>query len=411
MISRERVRLALDHKEPDRVPIDIGAMRSTGISAIAYNRLLKKLGIEQKCRMYDFQQQLAYTDESIRDRFRVDVVDVGQAFVKDITWKSWSLNDGSECLIPSYLNIEQDAQGNVILKNAEGFAVGKKPRSSLYTEQCYWPYGEEEFIPDILDDKVMERNMWSIPCPPVHLNIQGRDHDAFVKTVKQMRAKTDCAMMISIGQSFFEFGQFIRGVENFLMDIYLDRSGVVRLLDKLLDQYMEKLSAILADVAEDVDIIQFGDDLGTQNGLWMNPEVIKELFVPRYKKLWDYVHTHSNSKIFMHSCGSIYQILPALIDAGLDIINPVQTSAAGMDATRLKTEFGSHLTFWGGGCDTQGVLANCTPEQVKDDVKRRLEIFMKGGGYVFNQIHNILADVPAENIVAMYDAAYEFGVY
>jgi len=411
MNSRERVRQVLNHKEPDRVPIDIGSMRSTGISAIAYNRLIKKLGITDKCLMYDFQQQLAYPGELVRDRFHVDAIDVGQAFVDDIVWKNWSLNDGSGCLIPDYLHIEQDSTGNVTLRNDEGVALGKKPRTSLYTEQCYWPYGAEEFIPDNLDDRQMEKNMWSIPCPPFHLNIQGRDRDTFVKAVKVMRTKTDRAMMISLGQSFFECGQYIRGTETFLMDIYLDRSGVNRLLDRLLENYMHKLSIIFTDISDDIDIVQFGDDLGTQNGPWMNPEVIKELFIPRYKKLWDYVHAHSNCKVFMHSCGSIYQILPALIDAGLDIINPVQTSASGMDAIRLKTEFGEHLTFWGGGCDTQGVLANSRPEQVKGDVKRRLEIFMKGGGYVFNQIHNILADVPAENIIAMYDAAYEFGAY
>jgi uroporphyrinogen decarboxylase len=143
----------------------------------------------------------------------------------------------------------------------------------------------------------------------------------------------------------------------------------------------------------------------------MRPSVIREVFVPRYRRLWDYVHAHSDCKVFMHSCGSIYQILPDLIAAGLDIINPVQTSAADMDPVRLKREFGKDLTFWGGGCDTQGVLKDGTPQQVRDDVRRRIEIFARDGGFVFNQIHNILPEVPPENVIAMYDAAYEFGKY
>ena len=217
--------------------------------------------------------------------------------------------------------------------------------------------------------------------------------------------------MISIGHSFFEFGQFIRRTDNFLMDISLDRKGVERLLDKLLDGYLAKLEYILKDVAQYIDVAQFGDDLGTQRGPWMRPSVIRELFVPRYRILWDYVHRHSDCKVFMHSCGTYLQGTARPDRRGARNHLPVQTSAADMEPTRLNREFGKALTFWGGGRDTQGVLKDGTPQQVKDDVKQRIEIFAKDGGFVFNQIHNVLAEVPPENVIAMYDAAYEFGKY
>lgn len=415
MNSRERVLAAVNHKEADRLPIDFGAMRSTGIAAIAYNNLLKKSGkYNGEARMYDFQQQLAYPGEDIRNRFHIDAIDAGQAFLlRKEDWKNWTLNDGSNCLVPGYLNLEVDDENNVFLKNNAGIVVGTKPKNSLYTDQCFWPYGELEAIPEDIREEEMSNNMWSVPCPPFHLDIinSNEDYSLFTHTVKEFYKQNDQAVMLSIGHSFLEFGQFIRRIDNFLMDIYIDKKGVARLLDKLLDGYMMKLEKILGGVKNSIDIIQFGDDLGIQTGPWMDPEIIKELFIPRYAKLWRYVHDNSDCKVFMHSCGSIYKLLPGLIDIGLDIINPVQTGAADMDPVRLKAEFGKDLTFWGGGCDTQGVLSKGTPEEVKDDVKKRIDIFAPGGGFVFNQIHNILADVPPENIVAMFETAYEYGKY
>ena len=153
------------------------------------------------------------------------------------------------------------------------------------------------------------------------------------------------------------------------------------------------------------------DDSGTQRGEFIRPELWAEMMKPHYKKLCDWIHAHTPWKVFLHCCGSIYHLIPHFIEAGIDILNPVQTSAANMDPARLKQEFGDRLVFWGGGCDTQRVLGNATPEEIREHVKERLEIFSPGGGYVFNQIHNIQANVPPENILAMFDAAYEFGAY
>jgi len=414
MTSRERIKMAIEHKEPDRVPIDFGAMRSTGIATITYNKLRKKLGVNRGlARMYDFVQQLAYPEKEIRDLFHVDAIDAGQAFLKsEDDWREWTLNDGSKCLIPKYLNIEIDENSTVLLKNRDGLVLGKKPKSSLYVDQTFWIYGDLDAIPEKIDEKDVVKHMWAIPTPPWHLDIfDDNDYKLFIDTIKQLYETTDCAVMLAVGCNLFETGTFLRGMENFLCDIYVDKKGVKRLLDVLVGRNLRLLERVVEGVGEWVDILQFGDDLGSQTGPFMSPEVFREIFKPRYKKMWNYVHQNSSCKVFLHSCGSIYELIPDLIDAGVDILNPVQTQTANMEPERLKKEFGKYVTFWGGGCDTQQILAKATPGKVKDDVKRRIEIFAKDGGFVFNQIHNVLADVPPENVIAMFEAAYEYGKY
>ena len=414
MKSRERVKMSINHKQVDRVPIDLGSMRSTGIATIAYNNLRKKLGITKGlAKMYDFIQQLAYPEKEIRDLFHVDVIDAGQAFLNnDSEWRKWTLNDGSKCLIPKYLNVEIDKEGTVLLKNNDNFILGKKPKSSLYVDQSYWVYKDLPKIPNTFNDKDLVKQLWAIPSPPWYLNIfNDNDYKLFINNIKKLHDETDYAIMLSVGCNLFETGNFLRGMENFLSDIYLDKNGTKRLIDKLVEGNMKFLDRVLKGVGEYVDLLQFGDDLGLQNGPFMSPDVFKEIFKPRYKKMWDFVHNNSNCKVFLHSCGSVYELLPHLIDAGVDVLNPVQTTTVNMEPERLKKEFGKYITFWGGGCNTQGVLPNKTPTEVKEDVKRRIEIFSKGGGFVFNQIHNILADVKPENVIAMLEAAYEYGKY
>jgi len=414
MKSRERVKMSINHKQVDRVPIDLGSMRSTGIATIAYNNLRKKLGITKGlAKMYDFIQQLAYPEKEIRDLFHVDVIDAGQAFLNnDSEWRKWTLNDGSKCLIPKYLNVEIDKEGTVLLKNNDNFILGKKPKSSLYVDQSYWVYKDLPKIPNTFNDKDLVKQLWAIPSPPWYLNIfNDNDYKLFINNIKKLHDETDYAIMLSVGCNLFETGNFLRGMENFLSDIYLDKNGTKRLIDKLVEGNMKFLDRVLKGVGEYVDLLQFGDDLGLQNGPFMSPDVFKEIFKPRYKKMWDFVHNNSNCKVFLHSCGSVYELLPHLIDAGVDVLNPVQTTTVNMEPERLKKEFGKYITFWGGGCNTQDVLPNKTPTEVKEDVKRRIEIFSKGGGFVFNQIHNILADVKPENVIAMLEAAYEYGKY
>jgi len=414
MTSRERVKMAINHKEADRVPIDLGAMRSTGIATIAYNKLRKKLGIRKGlARMYDFVQQLAYPEKEIMNIFHIDAIDSGQAFLKsNDNWKEWTLNDNSKCLIPKYLNIEVDKDSTVLLKDKNNFVLGKKPKTSLYVDQAYWVYKDLPAISDTFDDEDICKHMWAIPSPPWHLDIfDDEQYELFINNIKELYETTDYSIMLAVGCNLFETGTFLRGMENFLCDVYIDKKGTKRLLDFLVERNLKLLDRILKGVGEYVDILQFGDDLGSQNGPFMSPDVFREIFKPGYNKMWDFVHNTSSCKVFLHSCGSIYELIPDLIDAGLDILNPVQTTAANMEPEGLKREFGKDITFWGGGCNTQYVLSTATPEEVKEDVKRRIDIFAKDGGFVFNQIHNILADVPPENVIAMLEAAYEYGRY
>jgi uroporphyrinogen decarboxylase len=197
-------------------------------------------------------------------------------------------------------------------------------------------------------------------------------------------------------------------MDNFLMDLFLNPGEVHRLLDALMDRHMNFLSHVCESVGDIVDIVKFGDDFGTNSGPLIPTETYNEFFKPHHKMLCDYVKANSSMHTMLHTCGGIYELIPELIDAGFEILNPVQTNARNMNARVLKNEFGSVVTFWGGGADTRNVLNNATPQQVKDHVKQNLEIFSKGGGFVFNTIHNIMPDVPPQNILAMFEAVNEF---
>jgi uroporphyrinogen decarboxylase len=188
-----------------------------------------------------------------------------------------------------------------------------------------------------------------------------------------------------------------------------EKRKFARVLDALTEVHLEFLSRLLPHVRGAVDILVMGDDLGMQRGPQISPDTYRELFLPRHKRIYSYAKQHSGAAIMLHSCGGLYPLIPSLIEAGVEILNPVQTSARNMEPERLKREFGADLTFWGGGCDTQGVLIRGAPDQVREDVRRRIEVFAPGGGFVWCQIHNILPDVPPENIVAMFEAAAEFG--
>jgi len=214
--------------------------------------------------------------------------------------------------------------------------------------------------------------------------------------------------MIVVGCNLFEWGSFLRRLDNFLMDLLLEPDEVERLLDALMEVHLETLKNVCDAVGDVADIVRFGDDLGTDQGPFMHPDIYRKLFKPRHTELCDYVKTHSQMHTFLHSCGSIYKLLPDLIDAGFEIINPVQITSRDMDPARLKAEFGEDITFWGGGADTRYVLNNGTPAQVSEHVTELLEIFSPGGGYVFNTVHNILPDVPPENIVSMFEAIDTF---
>ncbi len=409
MSPRERVLAAIAHKEPDRVPVDQGSMRSSGIMAIAYNRLKAFLKIEDPpTKLYDLIQQLAQPDPWYLDLFRADAVDLGHAFPME--WQPWILPDGSRALAPAWFQAER-RNGELVVRGAGGVIIGRMPPSALYIEQCYWPLaapgGLDNYEP--LEEKMQLVTWAAIPTAPFHPPVDDARREAIGRLAEHLYQTTDYAICLSVGCNLLEWSQFLFGMENTFYYLAAEKRKMARFLDRLTEIHLESLGRLLPKVRGWVQILVFGDDLGAQGGPQISPETYRELFLPRHRKIYEYAKRVTGAHIFLHSCGGIYQLIPHLIEAGVEILNPVQTSARHMEPERLKREFGRDLTFWGGGCDTQRVLAQGTPAEVRDDVRRRLDTFMPGGGFVWAPIHNIMADVPPENVLAMAEALAEYG--
>ena len=402
MTSRERVLAALDHRETERVPVDFSGHRSSGIAAMAYPKLRKRLDLPPKpIRVYDVVQQLAVVDEDVLDRFGVDTIELGRGFALDEnSWSPWTLPDGTPCLVPAWTRIERDS-GRWVIRSKSGRILAHMPDGSLYFEQTYFPFLEGDDLGAIAD--VLGESMWTaIASPPGPVESKALRQDA-----KQFRTGTDRAVIGLFGGNLFEVGQFLYRNDQFMMLLAGEPRHAHRFLDKLMEIHLANLERFLAAVGEHIDIILFGDDLGMQTGPMMSPKMYCEFFKSRHKLLWNRAKELADVKVMLHCCGGVRELMPHLVEAGLDAINPVQISCCGMDARELKVEFGKDVTFWGGGCDTQDVLPNGTPEQVAEHVRRQVKILRPGGGFVFQQVHNILANVPPENIVAMFDAVNE----
>jgi uroporphyrinogen decarboxylase len=398
MTSRERVLKAIRHEEPDRLPIDFGGMASTGIMAIAYARLKEHLGITNgEIRIFDIGQQLAEVEPDILSRFGVDVISLGNSLgeAPPEFWKPWKLPNGVPCHIPASLDVRPDEENGGWLIWENGIPTQRMSASSLYFSESFHP----------LAGMTTPEELKLIPRPI----ISDDDLKFLEMRARGLYENTDFAIMANYGGNILEAGNTLRGFTRFMMDLAKGGAFVEDLIGGIVETQLSNLSLYLEAVGKYVQIIQFGDDLGMQDRPIMSRSMYQKYLMPGHQKLFQHVHHNSNCAVFIHSCGSIYPLIPDLIAAGIDILNPVQTSAKNMDPKQLKDEFGNQITFWGGGCDTQRVLPFATPDEVAQHVRERIEIFAPGGGFVFNSIHNIQADVPPENIVAMFDTALEFG--
>jgi len=411
MNSRERVLAAVAHKEPDKVPVDLGSTPSSGISAIAYSNLVKYLNKKHlPVHVYDVVQQLAQPDDEILNHFGIDAIDIGRAFNDDPEyWQPTILVNGDEAFYPYWFNPVKQNNDDWIAFKPEGNPIARMPAGGTFFDQIPFPWldGYPENMSGIKD--AMAQSMWSafVMSPWDQADQPGFWEELRKKTLK-LKEQTDRALVIGVGCNLFEWGTFIRRMDNFLMDLYLEPVNVEKLLDALMEVHLETLSKVCETVGDIVDFIKFGDDLGAMNGPFMDPDTYRKLFKPRHKKLCDFTKKNSNAHTYLHSCGSIYQLIPDLIEAGFEVLNPVQTQGADMEPEKLKREFGNEVTFWGGGVETVGTLNNGTQEEVRAQVLNRLEIMSKGGGFVFNTVHNILPDIPPENIIAMFNALKEF---
>ncbi|NLG49288.1 MAG: methyltransferase [Chloroflexi bacterium] len=404
--SRERVMLAVNHREPDQIPIDLGGHRSSGIMAIAYNKLKQHLGItEGDVYVYDFVQQLAIIEHPVRQRFGIDTIELGRGFaLNPEDWRDWVLPDGTPCKIPAY--IQPVKVGNDWhVYHEDGTLLTIQKEGCLYFEQVCWPLANSDDQTFQNLEKAMEYVMWaSLGTPPAPIGYDPEGLKQLAAGARTLRASTDKAIIGLFGGNLFELGQMLFRNDNFFYLLAAEPQRIHRFLDKLVELHLANLEKYLSAVGPYIDIILFGDDLGMQTGSQISPRMYYEFFQPREKIMWDAVKKLADVKVMLHSCGSLYSLLPGLIEAGLDIIQPVQTTTQNMEADRLKAEFGKDICLWGGGCNTRDVLPYGTPQQVADDVRRRVDILAPGGGFVFQQIHNVMADVPPENIVAMLDA-------
>lgn len=407
MTSRERVWAALNHQEPDRIPVDFSGHRSSGIMAMAYAKLRDFLGLEKKpIRIYDPVQQLAIVDEDVLQRFRIDTLELGRAFAgEDKYWAEWVLPDHTPCLMPVWA-VPERCQDEWVIRSKSGRVLARMPDGVVYFEQAYFPFQENDDLDRI--DEAFEECMWTaVASPPGPLSAGAGGLALLSKGARRLRQQTDRAIIGLFGGNLLELGQFFYRNDNFFLLLAGEPGRAHRFLDRLVEIHLANLERFLGAVGPYIDVILFGDDLGMQTGPQISPEMYRQFFQPREKILWQRAKELANVRVMLHCCGGVRELLPGLIDAGLDAINPVQISCAGMQSAGLKDDFGGQLTFWGGGCDTREILIQGTPERVREHVRRQMDIWRPGGGYVFQQVHNIMADVPPANIVAMFDAINE----
>ncbi len=413
MNSRERVLATLRHEEPDRVPIDSGSTSATSISAMAYASVKRHLGIPGPVAVTDVVQQLTTPEQWYLDMFDVDIVDVTRNFALDTTgWLPWELSDGTQALLPPWIQIEQ-AGTDWVYKNDDGLILGKMPVKGWFFDQTYWPLLDAS--PDKFADgaDTMADTMWAhMRRPLVHLSGTPEYADLMRENARYLYEETDYAIMLNSGVSLFESAQFLRRTDNLLMDLATDAPAIEDLLDRLLEANLASLKNSLDPVKGYVHAVKINDDLGLQTGPMISPQMFRDIFKPRFKAEFEFVKSnYLGVHIFLHSCGAVSEFIPDLIDIGLDILSPVQTTAAGMAPKDLKREYGKDLTFWGGGVDTQDALSFGTPDDVRRDVAEKMRAFAPGGGFIFNQSHNIAPEVPAENILAMFETVKEIREY
>jgi len=382
MDSRERVLTALRHEEADRVPFDLSSTPVTGIHRVAYRNLRQGLGLEvREVQTWHMMQQLAVMEEEVHEAMETDV-----RGLRPNAQSTWKLELGEEGEYRHYT----DEWGIERRTQREG---------GYYFDLCRSPLSDARTVADV--------EGYGFPDPVDDARFVGMREAAEVG-----RAQGKAFVLGGICPGMLEMGQWLRGYENFFCDLAADRKLAEALCDKIIELKMQYWDRALAEVGDLVDVVQEGDDYGGQQGLQVSPQVWRELFKPRLAHLLGFIRERApHAFLFFHSCGSITEILPELIEVGVDALNPVQVAAKGMDSRELKREFGGELSFWGGGVDTQHVLPNGTPEEVRGEVKRRVDDLAPGGGFVFAAVHNVQVDVPAENLLAMRQALREFGVY
>ena len=377
MTARERILAAINHEEPDRIPIDFGSSHVTTIHSIPYKKLIKHFNFNSKYKIAHKMLQVVIPSEELIKRFNSDT----RGVFLDPPDKFKDFTCGKNCY--------KDQWG----------ITRQKPKNSYYYDQVTpVPLGKED-----LTKKEIDYYDWPDPDDP------GRYKNLRNKAIKQ-KEKGDYALVLNFGASFLHRTQYLRSMKQWYEDIIMRPEILGYLMDKVLDYYLKLGKHVFNQIGDLIDVVAIGDDLGTQNNLQISPSHFRTIIKPRYKRLINFINQETEAFIKFHSCGSIYSIIEDLIDIGVDILNPVQTTAKNMEADKLKDEFGDRLTFWG-AIDTQFVLPNGGRVEVEEEVKSKINSLGVGGGYILATVNNIQPDVRIQNIITAFEAANKFGRY
>ncbi|OIO93527.1 MAG: hypothetical protein AUK03_08095 [Anaerolineae bacterium CG2_30_64_16] len=389
MNSRERLLTTLDHREPDRVPFDLGSTQVTGIHIVAYRALRDRLELRLVTpTLCDNVQGLALPDDDLLDQLRVDVRGL------------FPLNSHNDA-VDARMRREPKGDGEEVEAFIDEWGI---LQHRPYPDGLYFTAVRHPLAGAITVDDVA-RYPW--PDTGASRRIAGL-HDL----AAAYRAQGRAVMIKGVLAGIFEMAQRVRGMAPLMMDMASGEALAGALLDKMVELKLAFWEMALPQLRDVVDVISEADDYGTQVSQLISPRMFRQMIKPRLAILFGRIHALApGAKLFFHSCGNVRPLLPDFIELGVDILNPVHVRATGMNPARLKRDFGRDIVFWGGGVDTQDVLPHGTPAEVRDDVRRNIEALAPGGGFVFNTVHNIQADVPPENIVAMVEALQAYGVY
>jgi hypothetical protein len=415
MNGKERVLASLQHRQPDRVPMDFGGTAVTGMHVSCVAALRDYYGLEKRpIKAYEPYQMLGWIDDDLKEIMGIDVESVpapktmfGYA---NENWKPWRMDDGLEILVGGGFEVTRDSNGDTLI-HPEGDRSappsGRMPKGGYFFDSIV---RQEPIVEDQLNpqDNLEE----FVPVCEEDLAYFDRETQRAAATGRAVVATfggTAFGDIALVPAPFLKHPKGIRDVAEWYMATSSRRGYIHAIFEKQCEFALANLERIRAVAGDRVDVVFIcGTDFGTQNSAFCSVNTLRELYFPYYKRVNDWVHRHTAWKTFKHSCGSVERFIPSFIEAGFDILNPVQCSAAGMGAEHLKSAFGGDIVFWGGGVDTQKTLPFGTPAAVREQVLERCEVFSPGGGFVFNTVHNVLARTPVENIVAMLDAVREF---
>lgn len=414
MNSRQRVFAALNHQTPDRVPLDLGASAVTGMHVSSVYKLRQALHLDAPgtpVKVVEPYQMLGEIAPDLIAALGVDVLPLGGPRTMfgfpNQNWKPWTFFDGTPVLVPEAFNTDPEPNGDILM-----YPEGDKsvPPSG------HLPAGGFYFDAIVRQPPIDEANLDPLDNLEEFGPISDADLAHFARESARLFEQTDQAILASFGGTAFgdialvpatqlKHPKGIRDVAEWYMSTVSRRKYVEQVFERQCEIGLANLEKIHRVVGERVAAaFVTGTDFGTQSGPFISPKTYRELYLPFHKQVNDWIHSHTSWKSFIHSCGSVIHFIPDFITAGFDILNPVQTSAAGMDAQALKERFGDQLTFWGGGIDTQKVLPFGTPDEVRRMTEERLRIFGAQGGFIFNTIHNVQAGVPTANLLALYES-------